>query len=110
MPRMRAAVQAHGAIRQGISRAPRRHRAMLDEPNVPDLPAVAVEGYRLAGESAKQKMRDPALILGAALMGAIDAAHAEDECLETEASGVIHHVLVGRTLGAPVRAVEIERP
>ena len=55
-------------------------------------------------------MRDPALILGAVLMRAVDAAHAEHGSREPVAARIIEHVLVGGAFRAAIRAVELQRP
>src|SRR4051812_38956246 len=59
-------------------------------------------------QSLDKKKSEPALILRAALVGSVDAAHAEDDCGKAEGAGIIEHVLVGRAFGAAVGAVEIE--
>ena len=55
-------------------------------------------------------MGDPALVLGAHLARAVDAAHAQHRGRQAEGAGVVEHVLVGRALGAAVGRVEVERP
>ncbi len=84
------------------------HR-ITDVEDVADLPAVAVDGDRLAFERADQEMGDPALVLRSHLPLAVDAAHPEHERRHAEAARVIEHILVGRALRAAVGRVEIER-
>src|ERR671936_661549 len=54
-------------------------------------------------------MSEPALVLGAELTRAIDAAHAQHHGAQPEYTRVVPHILIGCSLGAAVRAVEIER-
>jgi hypothetical protein len=54
-------------------------------------------------------MRHPALVFSAALMGAIDAAYAEDHSRETIDTGIIDNVLVCGPFGTPIGAVEGQR-
>ena len=51
----------------------------------------------------------PPLVLGAVLVGAVDAALAEHDRVHAEAARVVAHVLVGRAFAAAVRAVEVDR-
>ena len=66
------AMRAHVGLRQQ-----ERVDQIVDEQHVAHLQAVAVERDRLAVERLDQEVRDPALILGAELVRAVDAAHAE---------------------------------
>jgi hypothetical protein len=59
-------------------------------------------------EGADQEMGDPALVLGAELARAVDAAHAQHRGRQAEGPGVVEHVLVGRALGAAVGGGEVE--
>ena len=53
-------------------------------------------------------MRDPALVLCAVLVRAVDAALPQHDSVHVEAARVVAHVLVGRALAAPVWAVEVD--
>ena len=83
---------------------------IVDEQQVAHLLAVAVDRDRPSLHRADQEMRDPALVLGAVLVRPVDAAHAEHGGRETEAAGVIEHVLVGGAFRTAVGAVELQRP
>ena len=52
---------------------------VLDEQDVTHLPAVAVDRDRLRPRRLQQEVGDPALILVAALVRPVDAAHPEDD-------------------------------
>src|SRR5947209_7168675 len=81
-----------------------------DVQHIAHLTPVAVNRDRLPAKRAVDKMRDPALILRAHLMRAIDAAHAQHRRQQIEASGIIQNVLIRGALGAAVGRVEVERP
>src|SRR5215217_276483 len=81
-----------------------------DVEDVPHLTAVAIESYGLAGEGADQEVRNPALIFGAHLARAVDAAHPKNAGRQTKAASVVDDILIRRPLRAAVRGVEIERP
>ncbi len=55
------------------------------------------------------EVRDPTLVFGAVLMGAVDAALPEDDRVHVEAARVVPHVLIGRAFAAAVRAVKVDR-
>ena len=74
-----------------------------------DLPPVAVDGDGAMMQGGLGEVGEPALIGVAALVRAVDAAHAEDDVGQAEGPGVVEDVLVGRALAAAVGAVEVER-
>jgi hypothetical protein len=82
---------------------------VVDEQQIAHLPAVAVDGDRPARERTDQEMGDPALVLGAELAGAVEAAHAEHDGGQTVHACVVEHVLVGGALGAAIGAEQLER-
>src|SRR4051794_38854053 len=94
----------HRALRQQ-----QRFDQVVHEQDVADLTAIAIERDRPAIQRLNEEMRDPPLVLGADLVRAINAAHAEHDCRNAIGASVVADVLVGGALGAPVRAVEIER-
>ena len=75
---------------------------------VAHLGPVPIDGQRPVFEDRVHEVGDPTLVLGAVLVGAVDAALPQDDGVHIEAAGVVPHVLVGRTLAAPVRAVEVQ--
>src|ERR1700687_1682618 len=90
----------HGLVKRGeVSR--------IQE--VSNLRAIAVDGQWAVAEDGMHEVRDPALILGAVLVSAVDTALAEDHCVHVEAARVVPDVLVGGAFAAHVRAVEVER-
>src|SRR4051794_27602013 len=106
------AAEVEGAALHGVDAAPRRNIGLDgvgDVEHVAHLPPVAVDRDRLSFESADQKMRHPALVLGPHLAWAIDAAHAHDRGRHAEAAGIVEDVLVGGALRAAIGRVEIER-
>src|SRR4051812_9557636 len=54
-------------------------------------------------------MCNPALIFGTELAWAVDAAHPQDNCAQSENPRIVTNVLICRPFGATVRTVEIER-
>src|SRR5213075_1823477 len=70
---------------------------------------VAVNRDWLPLQRANEKVRDPSLILGAALVRAIDAAHAKYNRGEAKSARVVDYVLVSRAFRAAIGAVKIER-
>jgi hypothetical protein len=78
-----------------------RVHEVVDEQDVAHLAAVAVQGDRLVLERAEQEMGDPALVLVAALVRAVDAAHPEYDRGDAEGPGVVAHVLVGGAFEQP---------
>src|SRR3954451_4387251 len=81
---------------------------VLHVQDVAHLHAVAVEGERPAVQGADKEVGDPPLVLGAELVGPVDAAHAEDRRAQAVTARVVEHVLVRRPLRAAVGAVEVE--
>jgi hypothetical protein len=81
---------------------------VVDEQDVANLAAVAVHGDGLTGHGPHEEVGDPTLVLVALLVRAVDAAHAEHQGGQAEAPGVVEHVLVGASLGASVRAAELQ--
>src|SRR5262249_3103356 len=82
---------------------------VVDEEEVANLPSVAVDGDRLAGDRGDGEPGDPALVLDAELAPAVDAGLSEDDGPQAIDAGVIPHVLVGGALAAAVGGVEVER-
>src|SRR5690606_23124373 len=76
---------------------------------IANLAAISVDGDRLAVDRSTNEMRNPALILRAELPRPVNAAHPHDDGWQTEAAGVIQHVLIGSTLRAAVRRMQGER-
>ena len=77
--------------------------------HVAHLEAVAVDVIGLAGEHGVEEVRDPALVFVAELPRTGDAGHAEDDGGQIVDAGIVADVLVGRTLGAAIGRVEVER-
>ena len=82
---------------------------VLNIEHVAHLPAIAVNRDRPAFERGIEKMRNPALVLAAELARSGNARHPEDHRAQPVNARVITHVLVGRTLGATVRRMEVQR-
>src|SRR4051812_3305086 len=78
--------------------------------NVPNLSPVTVQGDRPAFERANKEVGNPTLVLGPELVRAVNAAHPEHDRRYAEGPCVVEHILIGRTFGAAVGAVEVERP
>ena len=81
----RPAAEVEGAARYRPDPPPSREIGgdrVVHEQDIAHLPAVAVNGDRFARQRPKQEMRDPALVLRAALPPSVDAAHAQHRCRE----------------------------
>src|SRR5690606_11445562 len=81
---------------------------VVDEEDVADLLAVAVNRDRFTLQCGDEEMRDPALVFGAELARTVDAAHAEHRGGQPKRGGIVENVLIGHALGAAVRRAEIE--
>src|SRR5690606_22256566 len=81
---------------------------ILHEEEVTNLPSIAVDDDGISRHCAYEEMGHPPLILGPELTWAVDAAHPEDDGRHIIGAGIVEHVLIGGTLGAAVRAVEIQ--
>jgi hypothetical protein len=82
---------------------------IADVQDVADLQSVAVYRDRLILDGANEKVRDPALILGAELVRTVNAAHSEDDRRQPEGARVVEDVLVRGALRTAIRAVKIDR-
>ena len=74
---------------------------VVDVQQIAHLPTVAVDRDRLAAQRLQQKVRDPALILGAELARPVQAAHAEHHRAQAEHACVVEHVSVPGALEQP---------
>src|SRR6185312_228783 len=77
--------------------------------HVAHLAAISEQDQRRTGSSPDEEVSHPSLILIAELMRAIDAAHTEHHRRYSEGARVVEHILIGGSLGASIRAVEIQR-
>jgi len=93
-----------------LPRADERVDEVVDEQDIAHLSAVAVDRDRFARERAAQEVGDPALVLGAELVRAVDAAHAEHRGGQPEAARVVEDVLLGARLRAAVRRAGLDGP
>src|SRR5262245_36545374 len=108
----RAAPEVEGLARARGHAAARGQECFDEVPDVQEvthLMPVAVDGDRLVPQGTQNQVGHPPLVFGTELPGAIDARHAEHDRRQPVAACVVEYVLVGATLAAAVRTMEVER-